>query len=145
MRMPGAVKKLSSRAPRSLLSGPSESPWVAVNPKDDQETIATAQSALAKLGLSRADLAEARELLWGEIHRLEAGLPANYWPANYWPASYWPADQSNLWWTFSTDNGKLHSQQLPTEARQLFPIAGTKPLKKCCVFSPSIESSSSRE
>ncbi len=86
---------------------------VAVNHENDQETIATAQTALAKLGLSRADSTEARELLLGEIRRLEVGVPA----------SYWPADQSNLWWIFSTDDGQLHSQQLPTEARQLFPIA----------------------
>ncbi|MCH8839450.1 MAG: hypothetical protein IH831_01990 [Planctomycetes bacterium] len=36
---------------------------VGVKPENDQETIATAQTALAKLGLSHADLAEARERL----------------------------------------------------------------------------------
>jgi hypothetical protein len=84
---------------------------IAVSEQQDPETNSAAQTALGKLGLSRADVGEARGLLLGEIRRLEAGVPVDHQAAD------------TLWWTFSAATGELTSQEFPAEARQLLTIA----------------------
>lgn len=77
------------------------------------EIAAAAQTALTKLGLSRADLTDARELLLSEIRRLEASVPADHQPE----------EPSDSWWTFSSDDGQFLSQQLSDKAQRMFTIA----------------------
>ncbi len=86
---------------------------IAVDSQRDPAITAAAQTALTKLGLSRADLTEARELLLGEIRRLEASAPVDNFSD----------DAASLWWTFSASNNQLFSQPLPAESQQMFTIA----------------------
>jgi len=91
-------------------------PWlaaIAAGAESDSSTVAAAQTALTKLGLSQPNVSDARAILLSEIARLETGALSDRTASN----------ETALWWSFDADKRQFTRRKLPADQRLLLAIA----------------------